>query len=224
MAEQNLITQAELAALAPDLDLSRYSAPTVSGMIAMATAWVVRYCNVDGFFKVAVTGERGPCLIDNQGNLTISFRRRPVAYLDVSAIRLLTVDVNQSLLLTNNASGHAYFLNDEGTTLTYPSNFLVSHGVGLLSMRASNLSYEIDYTGGYAVGVADMPQDLKMACVMAVMGNLSLTQNVKGLQGFQQGSYREDYGSNASSSGLTMHHKNAQSILDSGGYVRKTIF
>lgn len=86
MAE-NLITQAELEDYAPDLDLSQFSAATISGMISRASERVRQYCNVKGFFKVAVDSERDRALINPQGELIISFRRRPVVAADVTAFR-----------------------------------------------------------------------------------------------------------------------------------------
>ena len=115
MAE-NLITQAELEAYAPDLDLSTFSQATISGMISRASKIITNYCDVDGFFKMAVTNERERAQISPNGDLTISFRRRPVADGDVSAIRLVGVGMSQSLTLES-GSDRYYFIPKPSTYL-----------------------------------------------------------------------------------------------------------
>lgn len=217
MAE-NLITQEELQARAPDLDLSQYNATTVSGMISSASEQVRKYCNVDGFFQAAVTSESERVRINSQGDLMISFRRRPVAQGAVSAIRLVTVDISQSLTLQS-GGGDIYYIVNPGTYMIYPSNYVISHGRGLLSLRAANLIYQIDYTGGYATDVADLPDDLKQATVLMVRDAFAAQYNPTGVRSFSQGSYSQ---TNAPD-GLSTFVKQARSILDSGNYVRMVV-
>ena len=113
MAE-NLITQAELESFAPDLDLSTFSQATISGMITRASQIITNYCDVDGFFKMAVTSERDRALISPNGDMTISFRRRPVQDGDISDIRLVGVGMSQSLTLEDN-DNRVYFIPNPKT-------------------------------------------------------------------------------------------------------------
>lgn len=217
MAE-NLITPTELEDFAPDLDLSGFAGsslglvPTISGMISRASTRVLRYCEIDGFILSAVTNERDKVAIDPMGNLIISFRRRPAT--TVSAIRLRTVDVNQALTLSSDAGNH-YWLNAEGTVLTYPSNFLISHGRGLFTLDNSNLYYEIDYTGGYAT----VPDDVKEAVTLMVRDIAQRKLNPGGVQSFSQGSLSINYGADNESQFV----KEAKRILNDGGYRRMVI-
>lgn len=220
MAE-NLITQQELEIYAPDLDLSAYSAATISGMITRASERVRQYCNVKGFFKVAVTSERDKALINPQGELVISFRRRPVVAADVSALRLVSVDTVQELSLETNNSP-TFFIPDPGVLMIYPSNYLISHGTGLISLENANLFYEVDYTGGYATDVADIPADLKDAVALFFRDAVAKKYNPAGAQSFGQGSVNMSFGysSGRSKSALVSE---AEDILDAGSYVRRVI-
>lgn len=218
MAE-NLITQSELEAYAPDLDLSQYSQATISGMISRASDRIKNFCNVDGFFKVAVNSERDRALINPQGELVISFRRRPVVAADVSAIRLVTVDVNQELTLTNSSADPIFFIPTPGNYLVYPSNYLIAYGKGLISLESADLFYEVDYTGGYATDVADLPADLKEAATLYIRSMVSKKFNPGGASNFTQGRVSMGFGGNKS--GKDQNIQEAESIL--AEYVRRVI-
>ena len=217
MAE-NLITQAELEAYAPDLDLSQYSAATISGMISRASARVKNFCNVDGFFKAAVTAERERAQISPNGDLTISFRRRPVANGDVTAIRLVGTEISQDLTLESGASS-IYFIQTPGTYLVYPSNYLISHGRGLISLDSADLFYEIDYIGGYATDIADLPPDLKEATTLFIRSSISKKFNPAGASSMTQGRVSMGFGGNKG--GKDQNIQEAEAILSE--YVRRVI-
>ena len=221
MAE-NLITQTELEQYAPDLDLSQFSSATISGMISRASNKVKNFCHVDGFFKTAVTSERDRANINPQGELVISFRRRPVQDGDVTAIRLVTVDINQELTLElENDEGRYYFIPDPKTYLVYPSNFLISHGTGLISLESADLFYEVDYIGGYATDIADLPPELKEATTLYLRSMVNKRLNPTGATGFSQGAISMNFGSNKD--GKDQNVQEAESILNEGGFVRRVI-
>ena len=218
---ENLITQAELESYAPELDLSSYSATTISGMISRASKVITNYCNVEGFFKTAVTAERDRAQISPNGDMTISFRRRPVEDGDINDIRLVGVGMNQSLTLEDGGN-RVYFIPNPKTYVVYPSNYLISMGRGLLALDSSDLWYEIDYVGGYATDIADLPTDLKEAATLLVRDMVARKFNPTGAQSFTQGrvSMSFGYSSGRSKSALVSA---AEDILDSGGYVRVVI-
>lgn len=217
MAE-NLITQSELESYAPDLDLSQYNAATISGMISRASERIKNFCNVDGFFKMAVTAERDKAQINPSGELTISFRRRPVVAADVTAVRLVTVDVSQELTLTSGNSP-IFFIPTPGNYMVYPSNYLISHGTGLISLENADLFYEVDYTGGYATDIADLPADLKEAATLYIRSMISKKYNPSGASNFTQGRVSMGFGGNKH--GKDQNIQEAESIL--AEYVRRVI-
>ena len=214
MAE-NLITQAELESYAPDLDLTQYNATTISGMINRASKRLAKMAGVEGFFTASVSAETDRARINASGELIISFRRRPVAQGGVSAIALKTVDVNQDLTLQSGGSD-IYFIPAGGRYLIYPSNYLISHGTGLISLRNANLLYEVSYTGGYATDIADIPSDLKEATTLMIRDS---QYNPAGLKSFSQGSYSET----RSADGSTPFSTKAREILEDGDYVRMVV-
>ncbi len=210
---ENLISTSDLASMAPDLDTSAYSATATSGIISRASAAVINYCGVKGFLTAAETNERDRALINSAGDLIISFRRRPVAQGAISAIRLRTVDVNQSLTLTSGGSD-IYFIPYPGNYVSYPSNYLLSAGAGLLPLRSANLFYEIDYTGGEAI----VPYDVQEATVLMIRSILSKQYNPAGASSFSQGSMSiQQIGID----GVDQFTKQARNLLDAGGYVRR---
>lgn len=211
MAE-TLITPSELTDFAPELDLSAYSTTTVSGMIARASERVREYCQVSGFQQRAVSAEREKAEINGQGELLISFQRRPVSQGAVTALSLKTVDINNSLELTSSGAD-IYYIPEGGGYMVYPSNFLIAHGAGLISLRNANLFYEVSYTGGYA----SIPDTLKEAVTLFIREIVGRRSNPAGLQSFSQGSYSENRGAE----GVSSYVKEAKELLDAGGYVRR---
>jgi len=216
MAE-NLITLDEVTNFAPDLDMSAFSSTTISGMITRASEMIRRYCNVDGFLKTAVT-EKGRARINPAGELTISFARRPVAESDVTGIRLKQVDINIDLELQDGANNIFHVI--DGRILYYPSTFIVLHGNGLLSLRNSNLFYEVDYSGGYD-GVTNVPEDLKEAVTLMLRHLANRRFNSMGARSFSQGDYSVNFGDSKGTNDIFMSE--ATNILDLGGYVRRVI-
>lgn len=218
MAE-NLITEEEITAYAPNLDLTKYSSATISGMISRASEKVRELCNVEGFFKTAVTNERERAQISPNGDLVISFKRRPVQDGDVTALRLVGSDLLQNLELTSNGS-RIYFIEDPKTYMIYPSNFLIAHGKGLLSLDVADLFYEVDYIGGYATDIADIPPTLKEATTLMIRSMLS-TENINpaGVSSFSQGSVSMNFGSG----GKNAHVMEAEALLSRGSYIRRVI-
>lgn len=218
--QENLIDNTYVANYAPELDLSQFSTTTISGMITQASANVRNYCSVDGFLQSAVVSERGRANINSQGDLIISFLRRPVSQGDVSAVRLRTVSVNQSLTLQSGGSD-IYFIPDPGTYMSYPSNYLISFGRGLMALRGANLFYEVDYTGGYTQGFVSgyqtVPEDLKEATLLYLRDLLSKRFNPTGMDMFRQGSMQVQ---TSRGNGLSMFVAQARDILDRSGYKR----
>lgn len=222
---ENLIDNTYITDNAPELDLSQYSTTTVSGIISQASAAVINYCQVDGFLQSTVTSERDRAHINSAGDLIISFRRRPVVEGDVTAIRLRTVAVNQSLTLSaataDMGSGYIYFIPNPGTFLVYPSNYLISFGRGLLALRGARLFYEVDYTGGYVqtptTGYKSVPDDLKQATLLMVRDILARRYNPMGMDMFRQGQMQAMTRRN---NGLTQFVEAARDLLDQNGYRR----
>lgn len=221
MQTENLLTTAELATYAPELNLAGFADTTVSGIISRASEQVRNYCHVDGFLQKPVTSETDRVIINTDGELIISVRRPNVAQGHVTRIGLKTIDINQTMTLVNNGLD-TYFIPAPGKYVVYPSNYLIAFGTGLLSLQNANLFYEIDYVGGYATDVANLPADLKEATALMVQSIVSRRANPTGLIGFKQGNYQEERRSKNGT--YTNPFKDeAIEILNRGNFVRMVI-
>lgn len=221
MQTENLLTNAELAAYAPEMNLAGFDAATISGMISRASEQVRNFCHVDGFYQKSVTSETGRVIINSDGELIISVRRPNVQQGYVSGLRLKTIDIKQTLTLINNGLD-TYFIPAPGKYVVYPSNYLIAFGTGLLTLQNANLFYEIDYVGGYSTDVATLPADLKEACSLYVQNMVSRRANPSGLVGFRQGNYQQD---NRPKSGVGTNpfRDEAEAILNRGNFVRMVV-
>lgn len=215
----NLISAQDLTDYAPDLDLTAFSATTVSGIIARATRMITNYCQVSGFDFTATTAETDAANIASNGDLYISVMRRPI--FSVSAIRLVKGQFSTTLTITSNGV-NLYQLNNTGNVLIYPNNYLAGTGTlalagsaQLLTMKGANMLYEIDYIGGYRT----IPDEVKEATTLLVRDIVNVRNNPQGAQGFSQGSYSVTYGTKAQSP----LEERAFAILDQGDYVRRVL-
>lgn len=212
---ENLITEAELAQYAPDLDTSSYT--TTSGLITRASELVRNYCDVDGFIYSTVTDERDRAYINTSGELIIAPRRAPVQQGDMISIELEVGDVEQTLTLSDSGVSRYKALIDE-KLIIYPSNYLIAHGTGLFAFRSKGIISKISYVGGYEV----IPASLKEATVLYVRHLVTRAYNPTGAQQFSQGSYSQTMPVARLSAGQSTFSIEAQTILEAGGFVRHT--
>lgn len=210
----NILTKADIQAYAPELDLSGYDDTTISGMLTRAQQLAVDYCEVSGFDSQTVIAETDHAHVNSDGDLVISTLRRPIQ--SVSAIRLKGTNVNVNLGLTDSADNPYYFIPAPGTMVYYPSNFLVSAGVGLIGLRSARLYYEIDYEGGYT----EPPSSLKEAITLYFRDITATRTNQSGAMSWSQGSMSMSFGAQGQKSKLVLQ---AEEILSKGSYHRRVI-
>lgn len=207
----NYITTTELTAYAPEMDLSGYSSPTLSGIIARASAQVDNICDVDGFDFVAVTDETSRSIITSYGELVIPVKRPPVS--NVTDITLKKGTYTTSLILTDSGET-VYEIPDGGRRIHYPDSFLDTTGTlvagangRILSLKGSNVFCKVSYQGGYQ----NIPEAIKQATTLLVRDIVSARNNQDGLSGFSQGSYSVNYATD--SSGKSKLYKEAEALL-----------
>lgn len=231
----NYITQAELQSYAPDLDLTVFDVPTVSGIISRASRRVDSICQVKGFDFAAETSERGRAAISAMGELLINVRRRPIynweaqngAIPSVSAVRLVKGQFSVSLQLTStgtNTSGTPLYQIDQyGTLFHYPSAYLAGTGtlmIGgsaqLMTMKGAEVFYEIDYTGGWQV----IPDDIKDATGLIAKDICARRFNVMGVAGFSEGSTHVAFEPTGKSA---MMYEAEEILYQGAGYARMSL-
>lgn len=217
----NIITPQDLADYAPDLDTSGFSATTLSGMISMATNRMAQFCNVKGF-DLASENDEGRAVISNRGELQVALRRRP--FVSISNLTLKRGGFSTTLTLTDSAGRNLYNVPEPHNTVYFPNTYLYLTGTflaggssQLLTLKAANMFYSVDYVGG----LQTIPPDLKDAAVLWMRDLINRRQNPLGAQSFSQGSYSVNFGTGGKrNNGDSIFIQQAKSMLTQGGYVR----
>ncbi len=215
MQVEQLLTQAELPKYAPSLDISAYDSTTLSGMITSASEQIRNYCNVDGFLRSTVT-QKDRAVFNTKNELTLAFTRPRVRQGEVSALRYVQRGVNYTVDLVQDGVD-IYYVQHPGNYMYVVSNYLGICGNGIKFYGQEELFYEVTYIGGYADSVEQLPRDLKRACAMMILADVSMDDDVTGVKSFRQGSYSETRESGSGASAIAR----AEKILDRGGFVRR---
>lgn len=221
----NILTKADIQNYAPELDLSVYNDTTISGMISQATERAAGYCNVAGFDFQAVTNETDRAYISNEGDLTISVRRRPIV--SVNSISLVKGGFSTSLTLTASGTGNLYQIPYGNTKLVFPNSYFYLTGTylaggasQLYTLRGARVMYQASYAGGYQT----IPDDLKYAVSLYFRDIYSkrgaIGQSGASISSFSQGSYSENYVQNNDKVGRSAYVKEAEDVLLNGDYAR----
>lgn len=214
----SILTQADITAYAPELDLTAYSAATISGMLSQATMRAAQFCSVNGFDLFNETAETDRAYISNDGELIISVRRRPIV--TVSSIKLIKGGFSTTLVL-NSSGVQLYQVPTPGNKLVFPNSYFYLTGTylaggssQLFTLRGAKVFYEMDYTGGYQT----IPDDLKYAVMLYFRDIMQQQYNINGVGSFTQGSYSESRAPIIG--GKSYLIQQAEDILMNGGYAR----
>lgn len=213
----NLITAQDITDFAPDLDVSAYSATTLSGLIAQATAEIIQFCSVKEFSLGTYT-DKDRARITNKGELVINPRVRPVQ--SVSSIRLKRGGFSTSFTLTDSQGNPLYDIPDPGDRVHLPNSYMYLTGTylaggnsQLMTLQAANLWCEVTYVAGYQT----IPQDLKDICILWVQDMVMRRVNRAGVQSFTQGSLSMNFGKSERTGDSPMIRQ-AKYMLNQGGY------
>lgn len=218
----SILSQQDILDYAPELDLSAYSAATISGMLSQATQRAVQFCSVTGFDFTTTVDETDRAYISNDGELMISVRRRPIV--EVQAISLNKGGFSTSLVLTNpsgNTNIPLYQIPTPGNKLVFPNSYFYLTGTylaggssQLFTLRGAKMFYKMTYKGGYQV----IPDDLKYAVMLYFRDIYSQRFNIQNLSSFTQGSYSESKAPIVG--GRSQLVMMAEDALTNGGFVR----
>ena len=215
----SIITAADIQNYAPELDLSQYSAATLSGMCSQATARAAAYCNVEGFDFAQQVDETDRAYISNDGELQVSVHRRPI--FSIQSVSLTKGGFSTSLNLTDSTGAALYQIPYPGNKFVFPNSYFYLTGTylaggssQLYTLRGAKTFYKMTYYGGFQV----IPDDLKYACILYVRDIIAKKNNPGGLQSFTQGSYSES--SSVDKSGRSNFIKEAEDILNNGDFAR----
>ena len=219
----NLITAQDISDFAPDLDISAYSATTISGLIAQASNEIMQTCNVKEFSYGTYT-DTDRARINNMGELVINPRVRPV--LTVVSVKLSRGAFSTNLTLTATDGTLLYQIPDTQNRIHIPNSYLYLTGTYLAggSSQLMSLKYAGMFcTTTYTAGFTTIPPDLKDACILWVQDIIMRRINRAGAQSFSQGSLSINFGKNADD-GYSPLIKQARTILNQGGYLKVGMF
>jgi hypothetical protein len=215
----NLITAQDITDFAPDLDVSSYSATTLSGIISQASRSIAKFCNVKGFDLNTYT-DTDRARISNTGELVINTRVRPIV--SVQSVTLKRGGFSTSLVLTDSVGNPLYQIPDPANRIHIPNSYLYMTGTylaggssQLMALKFASMFVTTTYTAGWST----IPDDLKDACMLWVQDILARRNNREGVQNFSQGSYSVNYNRNATD-GDSPTMKEAKTILYQGDYVK----
>lgn len=199
----------------PEIDTSRFTATTISGMIAEASARVNELCNVDGFEHQTVTNELLTANITNRGDLVIWPRVTPIE--SVSAITIRKGDFTMALTLTNNGASVLEIPYPKRRVI-YPANSLETSGVftvrDLVDLRQSDVLVQISYVAGSQT----IPRSIQRATGLLVKDMLAGQNNPLGASQITQGRVSIKYSETGSKSDAAL---DAESLL--AEYVRNEL-
>lgn len=185
---QNIITNQEFSSIMPMVPIVNYDVPTISGMIAAASAQVADYLGYTPYAEVIVN-EQQIGMITSDGDLLIFVKKPPIQSVTSVAITRGTntvtlQNVDPSTGLTR------YNIDYTARTLNYPYEQVTLQGspilLNFLSLRGAHFYTQMTYRGGFEV--SQLPQAIKQATAFLVADLLSTQFNVMGAQMFRQGS------------------------------------
>lgn len=187
MTYTNLITTTEFANLAPEVDTSQYTEPTLSGMISQSSRQVADYI---GYSPIAedVVDEVRESRVSLEGDLVVYPVKIPV--ISVSTIKISKGSPQGDLSLTlTDSSGAKYNIDFTGRAIRFPSGELALTGspafTNFYNLRGQQFYTKLSYRGGYEV--SNLPDVIKLATVLFTRDNLSRSMNSSGANKISQG-------------------------------------
>lgn len=199
------VTEAELRASAPQLDLSAYDTPTISGMLLAATVMAENFLNYSLAFETKTEKVRG--VVGTDGDLIIFPNKRPVLAFHSAAIKKGGFSANLTL-----SSGGKDFYDIIDDSKVVISSYQVSlQQVSIISwaaLRQSSFFLEISYDCGFPMD--DRPADIIQAVLLYARELFARERNQSGASEISQGALTIKY---SDSKGKSDFIKDAEAIL-----------
>lgn len=210
MNHVNIVTNSEFAQLAPEIDLSVYDAPTISGMIGAASRQVENYLEYTPFAE-DIVAEVAPGLVDTRGDLIVMPEKIPVVSIASLAITKGTTSID--IGLTNSQGVNRYNIDYTKRNIRFPYSEIVLNGTAIfsnfLSLRTQQFYVSVSYRGGWEVD--ELPYDIKIATVLFMRDILAAKFNPMGATNLSQGAVSFGFSSGRNSESKLV--KDAQRLL-----------
>lgn len=192
MIDNNLLTVAEIASFAPELDTSSYDAPTISGLITQASKSVADYLEYTPLAE-DIVGEVKDARITTEGDLLIFPRKVPV--ISLSSIKIMKGPTELALTLQNNQGETKYNIDYTARHIRYPYSELAYQAAPVFidfgRLRYQQFYVKLNYRGGWEV--SSLPATIKQACLLFFRDLLSNQNNPVGANRLRQGLVEFDF-------------------------------
>lgn len=211
MTDNNIITVTEFGLLAREVDTTKFSSPTISGMISQASKQVSDYLEYTPFAE-DIANEMKPGMVTTEGDLLIFPAKPPV----ISVSTIAIVKGTTSVSLTLQAEGVDRFNIDyTKRNVRYPYHELSTSGPSVLgdffSLRGQHFYTKMSYRGGWEV--SEMPAVIKQATILYMKDLLYAQFNTMGLTRLRQGNIEFGFG-NMNKSGKSAAITAAEKLLN----------
>jgi hypothetical protein len=206
----SFISVAEFQAASPDVDTSRFSDTTISGMLIRATAIAENFLEYSLAFETVV-GEKAESFIDSDGDLIIQPRKRPIRSLSSAAI--VKANFNANLTLSDGNGSVLYDIPATANEIIIPSSSIALNTVSVLdfdSLRFIKFFTNITYDAGYYL--YDRPADIVDAINLIARDMFTRTLNTSGAKKISQGSVSIEF---SQRDGKSDNQLDAENILQS---------
>jgi len=183
------ISENEFRAACPEIDLSRYDSPTISGILVRATAKAENFLNYS--LIVETKTEKLEAFCDPSLDIVIFPTKRPIR--SVSGIQI--VKAGTEIDLTISSGGQDYFdIEEDGRSIRLSGSRISLTSVSVLdfhSLRHQRFYVNLTYTAGYYP--YDRPQDIVEAVILYAQDTFSRALNSSGAKKISQGSVSIEY-------------------------------
>lgn len=190
MNDLNLITVSELGLYAPEINTSKYTQETISGMISMASKQVGDYLGYTPLAEDLVL--QVSANVTTEGDLLIFPPKIPVQ--SVTAISLQKGSQTINVGLTNGANNrYNVDYTKRNIRIPYSEVFLTGTAVfvNFYELRGRTFYANLTYRGGFEA--SQLPQTIKLATLMYMRDILANPMNVAGATRYSQGNISFDF-------------------------------
>ena len=186
MTDVNLITTAEFQAYAPEIDISQYTEPTLSGMISQASGMVSDFLDFTPVLEV-ITDESKRGMVTTDGDLLIFPNKIPVQ--SVASIGIYKGTTTVQVVLQDGAGNNRYNIDYTKRNVRVPWGEVAITGNPVFNnffqLRGIEFYTKMTYTGGWAF--SELPKAIKQATILYMRDIISRKYNPQGASRITQG-------------------------------------
>lgn len=192
MTDYNLITIDEFKAYAPEVDLTQYDDPTISGMISQASKMSSDYLLYTPILE-SISAEVTDSHVTTEGDLIIYTQKLPIV--SVSEVKIMKGTTEVGLGLTNSAGELRYNIDYAKRYIRYPYGEVSLEGdflfTNFYSLRGNQFYTKTTYTAGWSF--EELPVSIKQATSLFMRNILSRRMNTSGAKRITQGGITMEY-------------------------------